>query len=278
MSLSRTTAQNFLIPGDSVYGGIIVRNYDTIIYPTGLGSYISGSYSIDVNDNNQTDIKFNVSSYMGGMYDYNYNVVNTYDSTYVIADTNFLSWAQYYDHHCIIQDTIIKYKTAVKFYKGDTIHVLNNTLIASTYITRVHYEYTPSSYYAYYLNHFIGDTSYIAFIKFMYGNPYIFYLKVFVNGFSSIKIYYLATNCDILSIKEENLNEESIYPNPCTGSLFIPSGYNTIVFYNILGEKVAVYYLEEDVNRIDISSFRSGIYILRMMGPRGQINSKIIKE
>jgi hypothetical protein len=74
-----------------------------------------------------------------------------------------------------------------------------------------------------------------------------------------------------------------VYPNPVSGELFIqPSSNNdegfTIEMYSVKGELIKTECLEADssLHRIDTSSLRNGIYILRLISDSGKYDEKVI--
>lgn len=68
--------------------------------------------------------------------------------------------------------------------------------------------------------------------------------------------------------------ETSIYPNPTNGIVNIKSSNskNTTEIYNLLGEKI----ISTDNERIDLSNFQKGVYIIRVSNSNGTSSQKLI--
>ena len=74
-----------------------------------------------------------------------------------------------------------------------------------------------------------------------------------------------------------------VYPNPVSGELFIQPSSNTeeaftLEMYSVKGELVKTECLEQGstLHRIDVSSLRNGIYILRLISSSGKYDEKVI--
>lgn len=78
-------------------------------------------------------------------------------------------------------------------------------------------------------------------------------------------------------------NSIKLYPNPTTSKVFFDntnSNFNEVVIYNYLGQEVGKSKFSESVNNqeINLSSFASGIYVLRFSNLESQYSVKIIKK
>lgn len=78
-------------------------------------------------------------------------------------------------------------------------------------------------------------------------------------------------------------NSIKLYPNPTTSKIFFDntnSNFNEVVIYNYLGQEVGKSKFSESVNNqeIDLSSFTSGVYVLRFSNLESQYSVKIIKK
>ncbi len=83
----------------------------------------------------------------------------------------------------------------------------------------------------------------------------------------------------------DNTSYESIfriYPNPAKDIFYVenvgPDIKRDMRLYDMAGRLIASRYSAESVEIFDISSFPSGIYILRISGIDGECTHKIIKE
>lgn len=91
---------------------------------------------------------------------------------------------------------------------------------------------------------------------------------------------FVATTDDFvietMGIEELNLNQISVYPNPTTGDVFFSKPLHDVSIYNLSGQKMAV---KAELNSINISTFPSGIYILKGMDEDQKlIQLKLIKK
>ncbi len=79
------------------------------------------------------------------------------------------------------------------------------------------------------------------------------------------------------------INSIKLYPNPTTSKVFFDntnSNFNEVVIYNYLGQVVGKSRFLESVSNqeIDLSSFASGVYVLRFSNQESSQSVKIIKE
>jgi endonuclease I len=83
-----------------------------------------------------------------------------------------------------------------------------------------------------------------------------------------------------LSIPEENLKNLTIYPNPTNGNTlyFNVTKEVTIKMYNVLGKLIKTNKINLKNNEIDISSFKTGVYLLKINSENQFITRKIIKN
>lgn len=73
----------------------------------------------------------------------------------------------------------------------------------------------------------------------------------------------------------------SIFPNPVKDKLSIGSYegvISEILFYNTLGKQVMSYKIDQKLNDIDVSSLKTGIYFISIIGEKGKLLIKFIKE
>lgn len=85
----------------------------------------------------------------------------------------------------------------------------------------------------------------------------------------------------VLSVSQENADNFMVYPNPSNGVLNIQSnymGYKSIKLYDTYGKTVLSTTTFEDVITLDISSFSSGIYMLKVTTSKGAESRKIIRQ
>ncbi|SRX72705.1 T9SS type A sorting domain-containing protein [Aequorivita antarctica] len=86
-------------------------------------------------------------------------------------------------------------------------------------------------------------------------------------------------NYTILGVEENETNNFKVYPNPTKGLVFIGSKTENIVsaiIFDVLGKKVIQQ--NGNIQQLDISALRSGIYFLHLVTDNGDFVQKIIKE
>jgi pectate lyase len=95
---------------------------------------------------------------------------------------------------------------------------------------------------------------------------------------SVANLYYIKTAYSALNVNQ-NINQNIVlYPNPVTNELNIltNSKIEEVSIYNIIGQLIKVQ--KGDFKTIDMSNFRSGNYLLKVVSEDGVITKKIIKE
>uniref|UniRef100_UPI0035626A7B T9SS type A sorting domain-containing protein n=1 Tax=Seonamhaeicola sp. TaxID=1912245 RepID=UPI0035626A7B len=84
--------------------------------------------------------------------------------------------------------------------------------------------------------------------------------------------------CGTLSVEsiKGSLNATvKIYPNPVSNTLYISTNQQieSVAIYTLLGREIVFEYRS---NQIDVSSFKSGIYLLKIETDKGSVAKKII--
>jgi len=93
--------------------------------------------------------------------------------------------------------------------------------------------------------------------------------NILISNFSDNGGLFVVTkNDNILSAPETNMDAFSVYPNPTEATVMIASEanvINTIEIYDMLGKQLAAIETKEVSSReIDLTSFESGIYLIRL--------------
>jgi len=70
-----------------------------------------------------------------------------------------------------------------------------------------------------------------------------------------------------------------VYPNPAQNrvEMVIPSGFNRLEVYSILGKRIEVVNLTTGLNQLDIADLPSGAYIFHFSGDLTFASAKFIK-
>ncbi|WP_452228922.1 MULTISPECIES: T9SS type A sorting domain-containing protein [unclassified Lacinutrix] len=81
-----------------------------------------------------------------------------------------------------------------------------------------------------------------------------------------------------LSINENELKKVQIYPIPTKSMLYISSNriVNFIEIFDLLGKKIK--HIEKPSNKIDLSNFSPGVYILKLQTENKTVSKRIIKN
>lgn len=77
-------------------------------------------------------------------------------------------------------------------------------------------------------------------------------------------------------VDENNLK---IYPNPTSNQIFIEFEYLTqtkVIVYNISGKEVYSSFINQTKSIIDVSSYKSGLYLVKVIGENGVSKSKLV--
>lgn len=118
-------------------------------------------------------------------------------------------------------------------------------------------------------------------------NPYYGYFTVTLrmNSFCGVstvskvvRVNYLITGIDT-PMKE---SEIQLYPNPAVDFIYLQFGENRVVriqIFDLTGKLVSNIQLNDSSYRLDVSSYRSGSYILKAVDERGSsVTAKFIKQ
>ena len=93
-----------------------------------------------------------------------------------------------------------------------------------------------------------------------------------------VRVNYLITGIDT-PMKE---SEIQLYPNPAVDFIYLQFGENRVVriqIFDLTGKLVSNIQLNDSSYRLDVSSYRSGSYILKAVDERGSsVTAKFIKQ
>ncbi len=78
----------------------------------------------------------------------------------------------------------------------------------------------------------------------------------------------------ILNVEENEIESLEIYPNPTSDKLFISKEVEKVIIYAITGQKI----LETNNNSIDMSSYRSGVYLVHIFTNKGNAVKRVVKR
>ena len=85
------------------------------------------------------------------------------------------------------------------------------------------------------------------------------------------------SECNLLGVDDFALNNLKIYPNPASNEIHIDyhSTIDSISIFNVLGERISYH---THTNFIDISTFQSGVYFLKVGSENKSITKRFIKH
>jgi len=95
---------------------------------------------------------------------------------------------------------------------------------------------------------------------------------------STMVIDYVRVYQNVLGTEDFSKDDIKVYPNPASDTLFIESSQdiNRVLLFDIQGR--AVYSSSDNTEFINLNSFNSGVYFLKIQTRDGFINKKIIIE
>ena len=115
------------------------------------------------------------------------------------------------------------------------------------------------------------------------GNYYLEIYTLAPTTTENIYSYNFTLSSSLSNPDFTTLNSLKIYPNPTTSKVFFDntkSNFNDVVIFNYLGQEVGKTTFSETVNNqeIDLSSFASGVYVLKFSNQESSQSVKIIKD
>lgn len=161
--------------------------------------------------------------------------------------------ARYYespDTTCDYLQAIIQPRNAIiKTSSGTTVHFYNNIIHGSSW----NWDFGD------------GGTDTVRMPVHTYAGPGVYTVYVIVNYQNCIDTAYTTvTIIDDAGIKENEINEIRIFPNPATTELSvdlkIPGNY-IFELYDLLGEKIISAKLESRNNTVGLEGVSNGVYI-----------------
>ncbi len=78
----------------------------------------------------------------------------------------------------------------------------------------------------------------------------------------------------LLNVEENEIESLEIYPNPTSDTLFISREVEKVIIHTITGQKI----LETNNNSIEMSSYRSGIYLVHIFTNKGNTVKRVMKR
>lgn len=84
----------------------------------------------------------------------------------------------------------------------------------------------------------------------------------------------------VVGVDEFDENEVKVYPNPARNILYIENSIQgTAVIYSVTGQFIGEYQLNDQLNRINVSGFNKGLYLIKIVGNNNEVTSlKFFKD
>jgi endo-1,3(4)-beta-glucanase len=92
--------------------------------------------------------------------------------------------------------------------------------------------------------------------------------------------YEVGSNCNTSGVFNINITPLSFYPNPSTSEIFIsnPDGEAVIKIYDLWGNQLIGKISFENIQRIDVSSLKKGVYIIRLENKNTIQTARMIRQ
>jgi hypothetical protein len=100
----------------------------------------------------------------------------------------------------------------------------------------------------------------------------MFIVKTNANGQSSITTQVVTSVSEI-----EKMPVHLPFPNPGRDQVTVAEGFETAIFYNIQGQRIAIHNLNQS-NVLDITMLQAGIYLIELQGQNGSSLFKFVKS
>lgn len=269
--VGQTNAQ-YLVIGDSNLGGNNIPFQDTIISSYDSMGCSSFNYYLDIDQDSIPDIHFYLDCYIGGLGNSFEISLTTSNDFSIHIDTSYIEHFQFINSNGQVQDTTRRTSVVKKYNFGDTI--FSNQVFCNTEGTLLNYSsghYPPCVYNNVVL--FLEDTSYIALEK---SNGDLFYFKIYMCNKSTLELIHGKTNA-LLSIGELTTLQSHIFPNPATNVIHFKDNYDSIEIYSTEGTLLIERKKLGAHKNIDISSLKSGFYIVVLKKDKYSYTTKLLK-
>jgi len=265
--------QTPVIIDDPVNGGFQVPMKDTIISSYDQFGCGTHEYFLDLDGDSVPDVGFWLHCYIGGMGSNSDIAVTSYGGFGAVVDTAFMSPVSYIDSTGNIADTILPFVVADRFSSGDTVPPDLPSQQDKTTILSISTGNFPTLIYFRKIDHFIGDTCFIAFYKQDGPDTWIYYLKVFVENKYKIRLMAARTNDIKLTVPPVQPSPVLVYPNPAAGFLTIAGDVEKAGIYAVSGILLNGKTTIPNGGELtmDVSALPDGIYFARVQMKDGRI-------
>jgi hypothetical protein len=265
--------QNIII-NDFALGGINIPFHDTSIY---YYNYVDDDYLIDLDGNGTDDVMFSYKGDVGGPYNYREISITTYNEFDVHLDTNYFAPAEFIDTNGTLVSVLTKYTVINNYLPSDTLFYNAYSSNQKTYLLNTAWTGYGTSIQWENINYIYGDTSYIGFTKDDGQSLSLYYIQVFINS-SYINLISAKTNDITFSIAEKSKKSYNFYPNPASNFINIDEDYKMFEIYTLQGCLILTGNISVTNNSLNISSLRSGYYLLKLKNNTNEVITKFIKK
>ncbi|OFY97461.1 MAG: hypothetical protein A3K10_02210 [Bacteroidetes bacterium RIFCSPLOWO2_12_FULL_31_6] len=269
------TFKNIFINGDTIING---DSYNKL-YIYSCGQYIiSDTYPIPAFD---CPIDTSTSIYYGALREVNKRIYFYPDSNF--GYYNFCSNSIFngdfllFDFNSTIGDTVY-YMPFDSSYM--VINSIDSILIQGQYRKKYNYSFQSA------LPDCWGSSNYVEGIGDIYAGLFSHITSYFENGeflncFEDNQVTFSNNGgCVTNSLNEfVNENDLKIYPNPTSNKLYVELEHPTrtkVSLFDISGKEVYSSFINQSKSIIDVSSFKSGLYLVKVVNENGSSKSKLI--
>lgn len=278
-TLSSISFYDYFLNGDTII--------NSTLYSKMYRSFHGGNYIIDTAN----------SSYYGALRELNKQIYFYPDSNMHTGNPGdfcyYWNWnSSNYSEDLLLYDFNAGVGDTVHYFHLDSSYVIINSidsiLIQGQYRKRYHHSGLmnfsgPCGWFgSYSYVEGIGNTIEGLFHMLMYYFEHAYYLRCFED--ENI-LYSNVGDCSLFGVGiEEQFNENNlkIYPNPGSTNLTIElidikTSFNAQVYlFDITGKEIYSTSINQSINTIDVSSFKNGLYLLKIVSDKGEVKSSLI--
>jgi hypothetical protein len=267
LSVTNCIAQNNYILIDSKTSTFTVVDLKDKNISAGGGN-TSEYFSIDLDNNQVSDLTFTVSSHVGTGQRDGYSLVSTSDSCTLQSQVG-IGYRFYSGVHDTLSVTIPKIFNSLDTLFADSCN--------KSWVQFTNY-WSREPHYSY--HNWASGVHFVGFKKIMNNRIYLGWVKLELKNGITFKEYAIQT----LPVGIDELRESSasIYPNPASNEFTIKDVlYKQLEIYNAVGEKVLTQENSNNAaNSIDVHNLAQGIYFVKIIeqGKKGFFIKKFIKQ
>jgi hypothetical protein len=103
---------------------------------------------------------------------------------------------------------------------------------------------------------------------------YIYAVEAIYTTGESVLSFSNTINFTPVGVEEIGEDDVMVYPNPARDILYIENcQQGTAIVYNVTGQVMGEYLINDQLNTINVSSFESGLYIIKIVDHNNEVSS-----